>query len=334
MVWPWKRRPINELDDDDQLISDTTIAQLPVPSSDRAFAWEERFGASATKKFGRQVPLLVVMPLPSTMSLDDVRLRIRQTSKTPNIGNVTDVVLKEGPQAYRIATLFEVLNLESGKLHHYYLRIDQVRRKNDGWHHVREKSLVISDDESKEVHKLYAFLAALYQDELIGKTGDVRVVPESAYATVEQLLRTIPGIADAEKLSVLKLALQHLGTEQISVSDLAAVFEASQPPALRHIAAASRMVEYTIAFEEMKRLVEEPSTGEREFQKHLENNPWMFGSEYSELLPRRTWTRDHELDYMLRRTVDDYLEIVEIKTAFSDPLFIHDASHDSYHPSS
>jgi hypothetical protein len=60
----------------------------------------------------------------------------------------------------------------------------------------------------------------------------------------------------------------------------------------------------------------------------------MFGSEYSELLPRRTWTRDHELDYMLRRTVDDYLEIVEIKTAFSDPLFIHDASHDSYHPSS
>ena len=59
----------------------------------------------------------------------------------------------------------------------------------------------------------------------------------------------------------------------------------------------------------------------------------MFGSEYSELLLRRTWTRDDNLDYMLRRTVDGYLEIVEIKTAFSDRLFIFDTSHDSYYPS-
>jgi hypothetical protein len=59
----------------------------------------------------------------------------------------------------------------------------------------------------------------------------------------------------------------------------------------------------------------------------------MFGSEYSELLPRRTWTRDDRLDYMLRRTVDGFLEIVEIKTAFSEPLFLYDASHDSHYPS-
>ena len=37
---------------------------------------------------------------------------------------------------------------------------------------------------------------------------------------------------------------------------------------------------------------------------------------------------------MLRRTVDDFLEIVEIKTAFSEPLFRYDKSHDSYYPSS
>jgi hypothetical protein len=59
----------------------------------------------------------------------------------------------------------------------------------------------------------------------------------------------------------------------------------------------------------------------------------MFGSEYSELLPRRNWTRDEKLDYMLRRTVDNYLEIVEIKTAFAEPLFVFDKSHDCYCPS-
>jgi hypothetical protein len=60
----------------------------------------------------------------------------------------------------------------------------------------------------------------------------------------------------------------------------------------------------------------------------------MFGSEYSELLPRKTWARDDRLDYMLRKTVDDYLEIVEIKTAFDDALFLKDTSHDSHYPSS
>jgi hypothetical protein len=59
----------------------------------------------------------------------------------------------------------------------------------------------------------------------------------------------------------------------------------------------------------------------------------MFGSEYSELLDRRNWTRDDKLDFMLRRTSDNYLEIVEIKTPFSDPLFMYDKSHDSYYPS-
>lgn len=36
---------------------------------------------------------------------------------------------------------------------------------------------------------------------------------------------------------------------------------------------------------------------------------------------------------MLRKTVDGYLEIVEIKTAFKESLFLYDSSHDSYYPS-
>ena len=58
----------------------------------------------------------------------------------------------------------------------------------------------------------------------------------------------------------------------------------------------------------------------------------MFGSEYSELLDRRTWTRDDKQDFMLRRTVDGYLEIIEIKTPMPE-LFKHDLSRDSYYPS-
>ena len=59
----------------------------------------------------------------------------------------------------------------------------------------------------------------------------------------------------------------------------------------------------------------------------------LFGSEYSELINKRSWTRDDRLDFMLRRTVDGYLEIIEIKTPIEDPLFRYDSSHDNYYSS-
>jgi hypothetical protein len=36
---------------------------------------------------------------------------------------------------------------------------------------------------------------------------------------------------------------------------------------------------------------------------------------------------------MLRRTADNFLEIVEIKTAFAEPLFVRDNSRNLYYPS-
>ncbi len=59
IAWPEGRGPVDELDDD-QTMTDTTLAQLPVPSSDKAFQSQERFGVNCTRKFGRQVPLIVV----------------------------------------------------------------------------------------------------------------------------------------------------------------------------------------------------------------------------------------------------------------------------------
>jgi len=94
------------------------------------------------------------------------------------------------------------------------------------------------------------------------------------------------------------------------------------------------MVDYSRAYAKLETLVQDASTPEKKLQEHLTNNPWMFGSEYSELLPRRSWTRDDRLDYMLRRTVDDFLESIEIKTPFRDALFIYDDTHESFFPSS
>ena len=80
-------------------------------------------------------------------------------------------------------------------------------------------------------------------------------------------------------------------------------------------------------------MITTPAVREEKFQAHLTKHPWMFGSEYSELLDRRRWTRDENQDFVVRRTTDNYIELIEIKTPLDGAsLFNHDKSHDSYYP--
>lgn len=51
--------------------------------------------------------------LPPDTSLEEVKLKIKQTTSNPNVGQITQVDLKDGPRAFRIATLTEVQNLRS-----------------------------------------------------------------------------------------------------------------------------------------------------------------------------------------------------------------------------
>lgn len=272
------------------------------------------------------------MSLPPENTLEDVKVRIIQTNKNPNIGKVTQAVLKGGPQAYKIATLFEVRNPKKDEFHHYSLRIEQITRTKTGWHSKPDRIISLDDSKDKEVHGLHMFLAATFGEQLKDQRGEVHLISGDEYAKYEHIVNAIPSIAEEKKLELLKQLLANI--DSTNFADFKNLFEGTSTSTIQHIAAASRMVEYTAAYDELHQMVDDPSTSEFQLQKHLEKHPWMFGSEYSELLPRRTWTRDDKLDYMLRRTVDGYLEIVEIKTAFSDALFIYDKSHDSYYPSS
>ncbi|HFD32386.1 MAG TPA: DUF4263 domain-containing protein [Gammaproteobacteria bacterium] len=272
--------------------------------------------------------------LSSENTLDDVKVRIRKTYSNPNVRTVTQAVLKEGPRAFKIATLLEVINPQNGEFHHYSLKIDHINKTKGGWFAKPEKSVRLEGKEPDEIENLYKFLHAAYDNEFDEKSGELHLISGHEYAKLENLLEAIPNIANTDKLQLIKSILSGIDGSKSSSADFVSIFEESNSETLKHIATASRMIEYSKSLDELKLLVQEASTPERAFQKHLEVNPWMFGSEYSELLPRKTWTRDDRLDYMLRKTVDDYLEIVEIKTAFQEPLFLHDPSHDSYYPSS
>ena len=272
--------------------------------------------------------------LPPENTLDDVTIRIKKTYSNPNVRTITQAVLKDGPRAFKIATMLEVINPKSGEFHHYSLKIDHIDKTKAGWFAKPEKSVRLEGKDPDEIEKLYLFLHASHENKLEDKTGELHLISSSDYAKLDNILSSIPNIANTDKLQLVNSILSQLDSESTSIEDFVSAFDTSNGDTLKHIATASRIIEYTRALNELKTLVEDPNTDEKAFQKHLEVNPWMFGSEYSELLPRKTWTRDDRLDYMLRKTVDDYLEIVEIKTAFEEPLFLHDTSHDSYYPSS
>lgn len=272
--------------------------------------------------------------LPPEMSLDDVKVRIQQTYTNPSVGKIQQVELKSGPRTVKLATLLEILDARTGDFHHYSLKIDHIDRRKSGWFAKPERCARLEGDEPDEIEHLYRFLSALYEGKLASRTGELHVIGSEQYVKLERLLDALPDLPSADKVQLVKTVLSQIDGSASYLEEFVDAFQNSNPQTLRHIAIASRIVEYRKAYERLQALVEDEATSETEMQTHLQANPWMFGSEYSELLDRRTWTRDDTLDFMLRRTVDDFLEIIEIKTPFREPLVLHDRSHDSHYLSS
>ena len=131
---------------------------------------------------------------------------------------------------------------------------------------------------------------------------------------------------------LMKELSENLGSP--SFGEIVSVFGKCRPEIVKPVAAALRFLELREAHKKLEALIADTTNAERDFQAHLEANPWIFGSEYSELLKEKDWTLGKRLDFMLRRVVDGYLEIVEIKKPFDDDLFLYDQSHGSYYLSS
>jgi hypothetical protein len=138
-------------------------------------------------------------------------------------------------------------------------------------------------------------------------------------------------ISSDDQALLLAQALATAGGDPEKLKSLAqAALE--EPEAATSAAAALNLARFSGALAELRRLIVEDAK-EDAIQAHLAQHAWLFGSEYSTLLGRRRWTRDEQQDFMLRRTVDEYIELVEIKRPLNaTALFRYDDSHDAYFP--
>lgn len=272
--------------------------------------------------------------LPPELSLDDVRVRIRKAYTNPNVGKIEQVVLKEGPRAFRLATLLEIVDPKTREPHHYSLKIDSIDRLRAGWFHKPEKSVRLDGHDPNEIERLCRFLQAHLEGKLPESAGELHVLRSEDYQRLEAVVEQMPNLPSPDLVELLKVIVPRIEGCSSNVGEFIAALENSDSETVGHIAVASRVVQHRRAYGRLAALVTNGETSEQAFQELLSENPWMFGSEYSELLDRRTWTRDDNVDFMLRRTSDNYLEIIEIKTPFKDALLLRDKSHGSYYPSS
>ncbi len=270
-----------------------------------------------------------------SVKIKDIKLQIQRSISNPNVRNVYQMTLKNGPQTYRFATIFEIVDPKKNQLHHYALRLDSFKHtKKRGWEDKPEKQITLESTEPNELDLLVRFIQRTLKEELPKESGLYHIIGSDKYERLSEILQVVQQADSRKKMRFIKAVLSRLAVDDVEISEWLQLFEAAGPELTRNVATAARLKQYKLACSRLKELIHLSNVTEPKFQSTLEAHPWMFGSEYSELVPRRTWTRDDDLDFMLRRTVDGFLEIVEIKTPYVGDLFLYDKSHDSWYPAS
>jgi hypothetical protein len=267
--------------------------------------------------------------------LDDVILQVRREceSSRPGIGCKDSVRIKLSRKRERVFSLYEIVNATTGDHHHYNLRIETYILDAGVWSIAPSKSVSLTGNSPNELEILSELLQVARGGALPRESGDFVVLPRGSGLDSDALRAFVAAATASERTDLLVDLLTQIRRNPSLLADLMRK-EKEDPADFEKMAAVLNFARYSNALVELKRLVAD-SENERDFQRHLEEHPWMFGSEYSERLARRNWTRGSDADHMVRRTSDGALELIEIKVPLNGrDLFIYDPSHDCYHPSS
>lgn len=271
--------------------------------------------------------------------MDDEPIRIRaremDQEKHPDLQRVRAVTLREGPRS-KVELIYTVIqDRHTNDFHHDSVTIKSFKKLRGEWQQEPTKSISLSSDKADELQVTIDFIKANRSGKVPEKSSDYLVVnAPSDEVNLESLRNLLNDLQNGPKADVLMQVLDSVAANPGMLDTL--VERANQNPRLfAEAAAALNLATYNNALQQLEDLIERPGVLERDFQMLLKENPWMFGSEYSELLDIRKLTRDEQQDFVLRRTTDNYIELIEIKTTLDGRnLFNHDQSHNSYYPAS
>lgn len=247
---------------------------------------------------------------------------------SPDLHHLKSVVLNETERVRKVATYTVPQSRHSGEIHDGNLTLKTYRRKNGEWNEDDKHSVTIAGEEG--LSNLSSFLDVCLHGGVPERTGKFVFIPVGS-SSQQSATKFAKALTDPSKAEIIAALLEEAA---MSPSLMNTLLERARrhPKLFAEATAALNLAEYQSALDELKDLTERDAR-EAEFQALLDKNPWMFGSEYSEVL-KRNWTRGQQVDFAVRRTADGYMEIIEIKTPLDGKdLFQYDKSHDTYYPS-
>jgi hypothetical protein len=253
-------------------------------------------------------------------------------SDQPDLDGVKKAILQQGTYVTKVVTCWDIRSRHTGEYKFSNLVLATLRRtKGRGWEFETHRSITLGDDKNTEaIKKLAIFLKSLPQ---IEATEDVIVFSAKNFDSrkFKDALQAISGTG--RSAAVLSEVLSWISEDNGALENLARL-SSDDLLRSRSLVAAINYGRYHKALSQLRYMVDQ-DLPEREYQKFLEEHYWIFGSEYSELLDKRNLVVGQQLDFPLRRTVDGYLDVIEIKTPLKGKSgFIRDASHDNHYPGS
>jgi hypothetical protein len=263
-----------------------------------------------------------------------IQVNVLDRDRFPDLYCVKSVGLWEGPRKKREAKYTTVLDRNTYAIHHHELTIQTHRKLKGQLEPEPERSVTLSTRGVDEIERLLRFLHTAHYGSLPNADGRYLVIPAAAAQREARTLQTlINNLAAPESIGAFADFLDRVAKDPSLLNVL--LERATRGPELfAEAAAALNIATYKRIVKQLKSLIDaDPAVPEGRFQDLLKEHPWMFGSEYSELLERRHWTRNEQQDFVVRRTTDNYIELIEIKTPLSGTdLFNYDRSHKSRYP--
>lgn len=243
-----------------------------------------------------------------------IQLIQANSPNNPRIASTQRVVIKSGPQTYKVASVLQIQNPKTGEIKHKELRLNSFPfRVDKGIDFSVKERLAHWTCSDSEIEQLRIFLNN-YDD--ASSPGEHVVINKSRSSTVSKLLETLGDDSlDTTQLLGIIAALADRAT------DLRQLPELGESDNLRMVAAALRVAHRNNALKLLKSSIDSEAV-EQEFQKLLEANWWMLGGQYVEIIPRREWTVEDSLDILLK-TADFYFEIIELKRSNAS-VFVQD----------
>lgn len=242
-----------------------------------------------------------------------IRSTIPDPTRVPDLAQVDSLVLSERPRSKREIVRYKIVSRNSGELKGTSVGFRTRHKLKGEWKLEDAKSFTLDTEE--EMRSALSFIAASCDGAMPSADGRYLMLPigDQDAGGVEDVLGSLS--ADGRAGLLVDLLREAAEAPELLTTLLD---QASKNPAFFAEAAATlNLARYKSALGELRYLIE-TSTREQDFQELLAEHPWMFGSEYSELLQDRNLVRGSQQDFVLRRTADKFIEIVEIKTPIPD----------------